>query len=64
MVLKFLKSETTFSIGISSNSKWILNEKIEELYGLNLARISSCDFKIGSILDNILLLAWSDQLIS
>jgi hypothetical protein len=29
--VKGLKKETTFSIGTSSDSKWILNKKLEKL---------------------------------
>jgi hypothetical protein len=33
MKLKGLKSRTTFFIGTSSDSKWIMNEKIREAFG-------------------------------
>jgi hypothetical protein len=34
-----LKRRTTFSIGTSSDVKWILNKNLENLYCLNLTRI-------------------------
>jgi hypothetical protein len=39
MVVKVLKIGTTFSIGISPDSKQISDEKSENLLGLNLKRI-------------------------
>jgi hypothetical protein len=39
MVLKDLMRGTNFSIGISSNSKWILNENYEKLLCLKFNRI-------------------------
>jgi hypothetical protein len=39
MVVKDLKEGTIFSIRISSDSKWILNEKLEKLRGLKFIRI-------------------------
>jgi hypothetical protein len=34
MVMKGLKKGTTFSIGISPDSKWISNENLEKFLGL------------------------------
>jgi hypothetical protein len=39
MVLNDLKKGTTFSIGTFSDSKWISNEKLEKLLGLEFNRI-------------------------
>jgi hypothetical protein len=49
MELKGLKRGTTFSIEISSYSKWILNENSENLLILNLNRIWSESFLESSI---------------
>jgi hypothetical protein len=45
MVLKDLMGGTTLLIETSPDSKWIFNEYLEKLLGLNLKRISSWDFK-------------------
>jgi hypothetical protein len=39
MVVKDLEKGTTLSVGMSSNSKWISNEKSEKLLGLKFNRI-------------------------
>jgi hypothetical protein len=45
MVVKDLEKETTCSIGTSSDSKWISNEKSEKLLSLEFNRISSWNFQ-------------------
>jgi hypothetical protein len=47
MVMKGLKKGTTFFIGTSLDSKWILNENSEKFLGLEFNRISSWNFKFG-----------------
>jgi hypothetical protein len=47
MVAKCLKKGTTFSIGISPDSKWISNKNSEKFLGLEFNRISSWNFKFG-----------------
>jgi hypothetical protein len=42
-----LKKGTTFSIGRSPDSKWISNENLDKLLGLEFNRISSWNFKFG-----------------
>jgi hypothetical protein len=39
MVVKILKRGTTLSIGTSLDLKWISNEKLEKLLGLEFNRI-------------------------
>jgi hypothetical protein len=42
-----LEKGTTFSIGTSSDLKWISKEKLDNFLGLEFNRISSWNFKFG-----------------
>jgi hypothetical protein len=41
MIVKDLKRGTTFSIGTSSDLKWILNKNLEKFLSVEFNRISS-----------------------